>query len=51
MKPGDQVTVTMLPVKNGKPIGRILEVVLPSGTHLAGRVNPSTEVKPQNSPK
>lgn len=51
MKRGDQVTVTMLPVKNGKPIGRILEIVLPNGTHLAGRVNPSTEVKPQDSPK
>ena len=47
MKPGDQVTVTMLPVKNGKPIGRIIEIVLPNGTHLAGRVNPSTEVKPE----
>lgn len=37
MKPGDQVTVTVLPAKNGKPIGRIVEVVLPSGQKLAGR--------------
>jgi hypothetical protein len=37
MKPGDQVTVTVLPAKNGKPIGRIVEVVLPSGQRLAGR--------------
>jgi hypothetical protein len=37
MKPGDQITVTMLPAKNGKPIGRIVEVVLPSGQKLAGR--------------
>ena len=51
MKSGDQVTVTMLPVKNGKSIGRILEIVLPNGTHLAGRVNPATEVKPQDAPK
>lgn len=51
MKPGDKVTVTMLPVKNGKPIGRILEVVLPNGEKLAGRVNPATEVKPQDAPK
>jgi hypothetical protein len=51
IKPGDQVTVTVLPVKNGKPIGRIVEVVLANGTHLAGRVNPATEVKPQDPPK
>ena len=37
MKPGDQVTVTVLPAKNGKPIGRIVEVVLPNGHRLAGR--------------
>jgi hypothetical protein len=37
MKPGDQVTVTVVPAKNGKPIGRIIEVVLPNGQKLAGR--------------
>lgn len=51
IKIGDQVTVTMLPAKNGKPIGRILEVVLPNGERLAGRVNPASEVKPQDAPK
>jgi hypothetical protein len=51
IKTGDQVTVTVLPVKNGKPIGRIVEVVLPNGTRLAGRVNPATEVKPEDSAK
>ena len=51
LKPGDQVTVTMLPVKNGKPIGRIVEVVLPNGQRLSGRVNPATEVKPEDSSK
>jgi uncharacterized protein DUF6152 len=51
MKPGDQVTVTMLPVKNGKPIGRILEIALPNGQKLAGRVNPATEVKPEDPAK
>lgn len=49
IKTGDQVTVTMLPVKNGKPIGRIIEVALADGRHLAGRVNPSTEVKPEGA--
>jgi hypothetical protein len=39
-KPGDEVTVTMITVKNGKPIGRIVEVVLPNGQKLAGRVIP-----------
>jgi hypothetical protein len=36
-KPGDQVTVTVLPVKNGNPVGRIMEVVLANGVKLAGR--------------
>jgi hypothetical protein len=37
LKPGDQITVTVIPAKNGKPFGRILEVVLPNGQKLAGR--------------
>jgi hypothetical protein len=50
MKPGDQVTVTALPVKNGRPIGRILDVLLPNGQKLAGiRLAPS--VGPPDSPK
>src|SRR5665213_694916 len=28
-KPGDEVTVTLEPVKNGRPMGRIMTVVLP----------------------
>ena len=52
MKPGDQVTVTVLPVKNGNPVGRILEVVLPNGQRLAGRVLPPLESsKPEDYPK
>jgi len=34
-KPGDQVTVTAQPVKSGKPIGRLLQVVLPNGKTLS----------------
>ena len=34
IKVGDEVTVTVEPVKNGKPVGRILQVVLPNGTKL-----------------
>jgi Family of unknown function (DUF6152) len=33
-KPGDEVTVTVEPVKNGRPAGRLLQVVLPDGKTL-----------------
>jgi hypothetical protein len=33
-KPGDEITVTIEPVKNGNPVGRVLEVVLPNGQKL-----------------
>jgi hypothetical protein len=33
-KPGDEVTVTLTPVRNGKPLGRLLSVVLPNGKKL-----------------
>ena len=33
-KPGDEVTVSLLPVKNGHPYGRIKQVVLPDGKTL-----------------
>jgi Family of unknown function (DUF6152) len=35
LKPGDQVTVTLEPVKNGKPVGRVIQVLLPDG-HILG---------------
>ena len=34
LKVGDEVSVTMEPVKNGKPAGKVLEVVLPNGQTL-----------------
>src|SRR5438309_11981640 len=34
LKPGDEVTVTLTPVRNGKPLGRLLAVVLPNGKKL-----------------
>ena len=37
-KPGDEVTVTFAPVKNGAPVGRIEQVVLASGQILKARV-------------
>jgi hypothetical protein len=51
LQPGDQITLTALPVKNGKPVGRTIEVVFPDGRKLTGRVNPATEVKPDPSAK
>ena len=33
-KTGDEVTVTVEPVKNGNPVGRVLSVVLPNGQTL-----------------
>jgi len=49
-KPGDEVTVTMLTVKNGQPRGRIRRLVLASGQTLTneGGLNPNipNTVKP-----
>jgi hypothetical protein len=42
-KSGDQVTVTALQVKNGKPIGRIVDVLLPSGQKLVGKARLSSD--------
>ena len=33
-KAGDEITVTIEPVKNGKPVGRVLSVILPNGKTL-----------------
>jgi len=33
-KPGDEVTVTLQPVKSGQPVGRIRTVILPNGQKL-----------------
>ncbi len=34
IKPGDVVTAIMAPLRDGKPGGLLLEVVLPSGKHM-----------------
>jgi hypothetical protein len=36
-KPGDEITVTVMPTKNGTPRGQISKVVLPSGKTLPAR--------------
>jgi len=39
-KPGDQVTVSVEPVKNGRPMGRILQAVLADGKALGRASSP-----------
>ena len=34
MKPGDQITITLNPVKSGVPAGSIVRIMLPDGTTL-----------------
>lgn len=45
-KIGDKVSVTVEPVKNGSPVGRLLHVVLPSGKTLVA-VGNGTEGAPR----
>jgi hypothetical protein len=40
LKPGDAITIRVITVKNGKPIGRIVWVELPNGQKLPGRLLP-----------
>jgi hypothetical protein len=48
-KSGDEVTLTLEPVKNGQPLGRILQAVLPDGkTLVAGN---ATAVAPAGGPQ
>jgi Family of unknown function (DUF6152) len=53
MKVGDQVTATVTQVKDGKLVGRIIEIVLPSGEKLRGRAagQPSQPRGPEEPPK
>ena len=39
-KAGDQVTITVEPVKNGRPMGRILQAVLADGNALGAASSP-----------
>ena len=50
-KIGDEVTVTLEPVKNGRPMGRLLRVVLPDGSALpldAAGAGQGSGTSPQN---
>jgi hypothetical protein len=59
-KPGDEVTVSLMPVKNGRPYGRIKLIVLPDGKTFVttkegvtpkGLGDSSGGSKPDNYPK
>jgi uncharacterized protein DUF6152 len=50
-KPGDEVTVTLEPVRNGKPLGRLLTVVLPSGKKLGAMGENSGTLSKSDEPK
>jgi Family of unknown function (DUF6152) len=43
LKPGDPITIRVITVKNGKPIGRIVWVETASGQKLSGRLLPSAD--------
>jgi hypothetical protein len=47
LKPGDEVTVTMTPAKNGSHVGLIQQVLLPNGQTLrAGRGKGLVQIRP-----
>jgi hypothetical protein len=50
LKPGDAITIRVITVKNGKPIGRIVWVETPSGQKLPGRLL-ATVGKPEDDAK
>ena len=47
-KVGDEVTVTLEPVKNGRPMGRLLQVLLPDGSTLPLRIGDAAQAPAQN---
>ena len=51
IKIGDQLTITLVPIKGGRPVGRIAEIVLPDGRKLMGRGIPGPEAKPEEPVK
>lgn len=50
LNPGDQISITVMPVKNGNLVGRIVEIILPNGQKLSGRGAPENS-KPEDAPK
>jgi hypothetical protein len=52
LKAGDRITITVFPVKNGAPLGRIISVVKADGQKLPGKILPVIPYsKPEDDPK
>lgn len=51
LKVGDEITVSAVPVKNGRPVGRIIEIMFSNGQKLAGRVFADAQVPVDQSAK
>ncbi len=51
LKPGDPITIRVITVKNGKPIGRIVYVERADGQKLPGRILPDVDASKQADPK
>jgi len=49
-KVGDQVSVTLQPVKSGAPVGRLRSAVLPTGTTLSNMGAPPAATAPVPTP-
>ena len=45
-KPGDVITITLMPARNGAPVGLLRTAVLPDGQVLDGTNRPSDASKP-----
>jgi hypothetical protein len=50
-KAGDEITVTLIPTKNGQPFGQIKQVVLANGTTLEAAGTASESSDSTNGPK
>jgi hypothetical protein len=51
LKPGDPISIRLITVKNGKPIGRIVWVEQANGQRLPGRILPDVDASKQNDSK
>ncbi len=51
IKVGDHITIILVPIKGGRPVGRIAEIVLPDGHKLVGRGVPIPDAKPGDPAK
>ena len=51
IKVGDQISIILVPIKGGRTVGRISEIVLPDGRKLMGRGIAAPEAKPEEPAK